>query len=207
MALVRDAVRLWAMSAFLLAPLIASDCFADCIACWELKGTIIHMKDGSKIEGYATWNEAWVESELRGKKQFPEVIFDPSANLMITDIEVYTHIRSIKYPDDKALVTTRRPIRVEINEIKDVKLNPGPHDGYGGAGDLPVVSPRIADLLQTKPVASCEYGEGLADVYLLSYDKSFPSEELQRLCEQGISDEQVKNLEARDIIRLVYPFD
>ncbi|MEJ2718836.1 MAG: hypothetical protein P8182_17190, partial [Deltaproteobacteria bacterium] len=115
-----------------------------------------------------------------------------------------------KYPIEKALVATREPISVNVNEIKEVKLIPGPLDGYGGARGIPLVAPRIADLLQTKPSASCriDYECGLADCFWVSYDKSFPAEELRRLCETEGSDKKiVKSLKARDIFSLSFPFD
>jgi hypothetical protein len=210
-------------AAMLFTLTIASDCPADCLACWELRGVIVNLKDGTRIEGYATWNHAWAregncecscsnsngdESASRERSpvnanEFPGVIFHPAA--AIKCITVYTHLRSIKYPW-AAVVTTNEPIKLGIGEIEDIKLTPGPHDGYGGAGDIPLVSPRFADLLQTKPAASCESGDGFA--YWVSYDRSFPEEELRRLCEQFESDEEVvKKLKARDIFSLYFAGD
>jgi len=42
----------------------------------------------------------------------------------------------------------------------------------------------------------------------VSYEKSFPLEELRRLCEQGVSGAEIrKSLEARDIINLYFSYD
>ncbi len=209
------------MTALLLMGPVGGDCRADCIACWKLKGVIVRLKNGSMSKGYATWNESWAwigyqysntagkateKQVLDANKEFPEVIFDPLA--LIDEIAVYTHVRSIKYPVKNRLLATRAPTVLKVKDIRYVKLNPGPHDGYKGAGRLPLVSRRIADLLRTKPVASCNYNSGAADVYWVSYDKSFPKAELRRLCEQQQSDEEVvKRLKARDIFSLHYDYD
>jgi len=213
----RDTILTSLLLVFLVAAWLTSNCHADCMACWELKGVIVQLKNGAAIEGYATWNDSWAalglgsygEKQKQGpeiKIEFPKVIFDPRAK--IHKISVYTHLRSIQYPVADALVTLRDPVRVEVKDIKDLKLNPGPYDGYKGAGSLPLVSERIADLLQTKPSASCDYDEGAGDMYWVSYDPSFPAEELQRLCEEHISDEELeKKLKARDIFGLYYAYD
>ena len=113
------------VAALLLAALFASDCPALCLSCWKLKGVLVHLKNGTTIEGYAAWNDVWAqlgyeasgeqskappEQELAAKKEFPEVIFDARAR--IEGISVYTHLRSIKYPVKDALVATRKPVRV-----------------------------------------------------------------------------------------------
>ncbi|MBI4962542.1 MAG: hypothetical protein HY913_04635 [Desulfomonile tiedjei] len=207
--------------ALMLTPLVLTDCHAqspeDCIACWRLKGVLVSLRDGTTIKGYAIWNDNWAalglgsygEKQKQGpeiKIEFPKVIFDPRAK--IPKISVYTHLRSIKYPVANGLVTLRDPVQVNAEDIKDLKLNPGPHDGYKGAGRLPIVSERIADLLQTKPSASCHYDEGAGDMYWVSYDKSFAAEKLQRLCEEHNSDEELeKKLKARDIFSLYHAYD
>lgn len=208
-------------SALLLATQLTSDCHADCMVCWQLKGVVVQLKNGTTIEGYATWNDSWaafgyqsssagdansIERALENQKAFPEVVFDPKAQ--ITGIDVYTHLRSIKYPVPEALVTLRDPVQVDVEDIKDLKLKPGPHDGYEGALRLPLVSERTADLPQTKPSASCHYDARAGDMYWVSYDKSFPAEELQRLCDGYISDTELeKKLEGRDIFSLYYAYD
>jgi hypothetical protein len=209
------------VAVLLLATWVTSDCHADCMACWQLKGVFVLLNNDTKIEGYAAWNDSWaahgyqgssapdensIKQALENMKEFPGVVFDPKAQ--INKISVYTHLRSIKYPVANALVATSERVRLSIKEIKDLKLNPGPHDGYDGAGQLPLVSTRIADLLQTKPSASCEYGEGTGDMYLVSYDQSFPAEELQRICQEHLLDKELeKKLEARDIFSLYYAYD
>jgi hypothetical protein len=212
----RKSIGFFVVMALVLAAWLTSDCHADCMACWQLKGVVVHLKNGTTIKGYATWNESWAafgyqSSGLSDKKsidralvknKFPKAIFDPKAQ--IDGIIVYTHLRSIKYPVANALVTLRDPIRVNKEDIKDLKVNPGPHDGYDGAGRLPLVSERIDDLLQTKPSAVCEYDAGLADGYCISYDKNFPKKELERLCRD---DKARKRLQSRDIFCLYWAYD
>ncbi len=183
MLCLRNTILLSPLLVFLVIACLTSDSHAGCIACWELKGVIVRLKNGGAIEGYAIWNDFWAElgyadssynesgndenalkQALKDMKQFPEVIFDPKAD--VHDIDVYTHIRSIKYPVAKGLVTLRNSVRVNVWEIECVKLKPGPHDGYIGAGSLPLVSERVADLLQTKPAASCHNDSGWADEVL-----------------------------------------
>ncbi len=177
----RKTISFSVVAALLLAALVSSNCLATCIACFQLKGVLIRLKDGTTIKGYAAWNQAWAEigylssnpqasigeQALMTIKEFPEVIFDPMAR--IDEITVYTHLRAIKYPIENALVATREPTRVYVKEIQNLKMSPGPYDGYHGASGLQVESPRIADLLQTKPAASCCYDEGVADVCWVSY--------------------------------------
>jgi len=142
-----------ALVAFLVVALVAGDCLAVCLSCWKLNGVRVRLEDGTTVEGYAVWNDVWADlgysrssddgraSNARTagtKKQFPEVIFDPPAR--IDAISVYTHLRPIEYPVEDALVATRKPIRVTVKEMRELKLNPGPHDGYEGAGHIPVVS-------------------------------------------------------------------
>jgi len=202
----------------MLGALITSDCLADCVACWQLKGVVVRLKNGSLIEGYATWNDAWAEFEYKysGKgdpprgagKTFPDVIFDPAAR--IDSIYVYTQLRSIKYPRNGALVATRERVSLSVKDIKELQLKPGPHDGYEGAGYIPQVSEKMADLLQTKPVASCEYDMGLADVYWVSYDKNFPAKELQLLCSDEkatLSKKELTSFAARGVFELYFAYD
>ena len=131
----------------------------------EIGGVLVSLRDGATIKGYAIWNDGWatlgyssyidrrkdwqasLKRIIETRKPFPAVIFDPAAQIRI--ITVYTNLRSTKYPVAKGLVTLRDPVEVHVQDIKDLKLNPGIHDGYQGAGGLPLVSERIADLLQT----------------------------------------------------------
>jgi hypothetical protein len=225
MLCLRNAILLSLFLVFLVIACLTSDGHAGCIECWELKGVIVRLKNGSTIEGYAKWNDFWAElgyanssynesgkdenalkEALKDMKQFPNVIFDPKAH--IDSIHVYTHLRSIKYPVAKGLVTLRDPVQVNVWEIEHVKLNPGPHDEYNGAGSLPLVSERVADLLQTKPAASCLFDKGPGDEYWVSYDKSFPKKELKRLCDESPwRSEEIQRLKARDIFRLYYAYD
>jgi hypothetical protein len=85
----------------MLSAWIAGDCLGDCIACWQLRGVIVHLKDGETIKGHAIWNDAWawveysstnqedpVARALDPQKQFPYAIFDPEAK--IDRITVYS---------------------------------------------------------------------------------------------------------------------
>ncbi|MEW6352402.1 MAG: hypothetical protein AB1646_25400 [Thermodesulfobacteriota bacterium] len=172
---------------------------------------LIRLKDGTTIEGYAKWNDEWAEiraEEPHEKlKKFPEIIFQSGPD--ITVIGVHTHLRSIKYPVRNLLVATRECLPVLVREVEEIKLNPGPHDDYAGAGSIPVVSPRVADLLQTKPLASCHFDAGISDDYWLSYDPDFSTARLKQLCEnkeQG--SEGVQDLSGRrNVIHLSFPFD
>ncbi len=116
----RDTILVSLLLPFLVAAWPTSDCHADCIACWQLKGVIVQLKNGTTIEGYAKWNDSWaalgygdsysgdenaIKRAWENRKEFPEVIFDPKAQ--IDGIAIYTHLRSIKYPVASELITPK----------------------------------------------------------------------------------------------------
>ncbi len=158
------------------------------------------------MEGYVPWNDAWLPHGSSEKK-FPEAVFEPRVE--VEWIQIYANLRPIEFPHANALVTLQKGATVPVKDIQELRLKPGPYDGYAGAGDIPVVSSRIADLLQTKPVASCHGDTGMADVYWVSYNKGITAKQLDCLCkEQWISlIDYGENLERNNVVKLVFPYD
>ena len=51
---------------------------ADCIACFELKGVRIQMKDGHRLSGYVRWNAS--RFDMPGPDSgFPDILLDAKA--------------------------------------------------------------------------------------------------------------------------------
>ena len=146
--------------------------------CWELKGLAVDLKNGTTVTGYTRWNKEAV-SDAGYKGQFPEVLFEMPANA----IDLYTDLEKVVYPIQEALVTKKEPLLIPAGEIIRLLAKPGPHDGYRGAGNIPLVSPKIATLLHTKPNALCEGDEGgVISFYWLAYNERISQEDLLWLC-------------------------
>ncbi len=59
MLCLRNTILLSTLLAFLVIACLPSESHAGCIECWELKGVIVQLKNGTTIEGYAKWNDFW----------------------------------------------------------------------------------------------------------------------------------------------------
>ena len=197
---------------------------ADCIACWQLKGVRLHLTSGKELVGYALWNETWpglvYKPSVSPETGFPEVL------LKLRDVQKqhgqtngWTFVRfyfadslyATVYPDSGLVISTAPEFEVPLEDITQVRGEPGPFEDYEGAGYLPVVTERTTELLQTRePVASCEYHPDVGYViYWVSYDRQIGQKHLRVLCEEpwGSVISPSHGLEARGIIGLEISYD
>jgi hypothetical protein len=172
--------RAWLISGivFFFLMMLPMRGFADCIACFQLKGVEVILKDGRIVTGHMPWNDSWVAVRTKTKKKFPDIVFELGKT---GSVSVYTHLKSIKYPIN-GVVATQKPLRIPISDVKQLIAKPGGFEGVDGATRLPVVSERIADLLQTPPEAFCTWDANVADVYWVSYNKNIPKAQIDCLC-------------------------
>jgi hypothetical protein len=178
---------------------------ADCMACWELKGITLELKDGKEHEGYIIWNDAWVQGQT--SKSFPDLLFDNQNG--VKTITFYLDIRAINYPDSGLKVSVGLQREIPVDSISHIKLKAGVHDGYVGAGRIPVVSERTAQMLLTKPVATCTGKGPLSIVTWLSYNQRFGKEELDCLCNPELIDliQWSRDFEGNKLVRLEFSYD
>jgi hypothetical protein len=179
--------------------------FALCGACWELKGIAVDLEDGTTVTGYIGWNEdAIIDAGYQGK--FPEVLLEMERKAIV----LYTDLEKIVYPVKGALVSTKQPLSIPVGRIIRVLPKPGPHDGYRGAVEIPLVSPEIAALLRSKPDAFCEGDEGgVTSVFWLAYNKRISSKDIIWLCRYPWV-EIIRNsddLQKDGVFRLDFPYD
>ncbi len=151
-----------------------------CMACFQLRGVEIILDDGRIVKGYIAWNDEWVTVFTNTKKKFPDIIFLREDRDVVS---VYTHLRTIKFPI-KGIVATKDPMVIRIPEIKRLVAKPGAFEGMAGATRLPLVSERIARLLQMPPEGYCTYDASVADVYWVSYNKNITKAQIDCLCEK-----------------------
>lgn len=178
---------------------------ADCLACWELKGTVVELKNGKILEGCVTWNDAWLLG--RTSTKFPDVVFEAESG--VRNISFYSDIRTISFPDSGLKVSVGLPQRIPVDSISTIHLKPGVHDGYVGAGEIPVVSTRTAQSLLTRPVASCNGQGPLSIIYWVSYNQRFGEEELQCLCNPKLIDlvRWTRDFESNKLVKLEFAYD
>lgn len=178
---------------------------ADCLACWQLYGVTITMRDGQILEGHIVWNHSWYQTN---EKDFPRNILKLENRMK--ELKYYYDIQSIKYPIE-GLKVSAGPIKMlPLRNIAKIELRKSIHDGYGGAGDIPEVRKRWVKALQTrKPVTIYETSGGLSDIFFLSYNKAITKEVWENALKSpfGPIIESSNELEKIQIIKLVFPFD
>jgi hypothetical protein len=163
------------------------------------------LKGGEILEGYTRWNDAWLSRKT--KVGFPEAVLETEGG--VKSITFYSDIRTITYPDSGLRVSVGQPRTIVVDSISSLKLRPGVHDGYEGAGNIPVVSERTAQSLLTKPVAICS-GEGaLSTIYWISYNQRFGEEELRCLCHPELINYigWSEDFERNKLVRLEFAYD
>ncbi|MFZ2445656.1 MAG: hypothetical protein WAW37_04820 [Syntrophobacteraceae bacterium] len=146
---------------------------------------------------------------MEHKYEFPEGLLAMAHETHQT-IDLYTDLEKVPYPFKGAVVTTKEPLRLPVERIIHVFAKPGPHDGYRGAGAIPLVSSEIVKLLHSKPHASCKGDAGgVTAVYWLAYAEFISQKDIDCLCGEPWTEliENCKLLQANHIFRLDFPYD
>jgi hypothetical protein len=194
--------------AFLFQP---GSLHADCLACFELKGVQATMKDGQKHSGYVGWNHAWFTS--REKSKFPDTLLSRESwgPCPRESIPLYRKVYMIRFPMT-ALVTKKRDLlTLRFSDVETMSAKPMEHDGYQGAGGLPVLSLTAIRLLsESKPHASIKQDADVADHYLISFNPEIDEPKLREIYDdlkKWLTMEKIKKLEESRIIFFSLPYD
>ncbi len=185
---------------FICAPIFA------CCACWELKGISVILEDGSAISGYVGWNEeCFREMGPNTDGKFPDVLLE-----LKRPIYIDTELEKVNYPFAGAVVALKEPSQIALEKIIQILPKPGPFEGYKGAGAIPVVSTKVARLLQSKPNAICEGDDGgVATIYWIAYNERVSQKDIDVLCNEPWIDliDNSDRLQESGIFRLIFAYD
>ena len=194
--------------AFLFQP---SYLHADCLACFELKGVQITMKDGQKYSGYVGWNPAWFTS--REKSKFPDTLLrrESWGPYPRESIPLYRKVYSIRFPVTSLVTNNSDLLTLRFSVVESMSAKPMEHDGYQGAGGLPVLSLTAIRLLsESKPYASIMLDADVADHYLISFHPEIDEPKLRKIYDgikNGIAKDKIKELEESRIIFFIASYD
>jgi hypothetical protein len=194
--------------AFLFQP---GSLHADCLACFELKGVRVTMKGGQKYSGYVGWNTAWFTS--REKSKFPDTLLDrerwgpyPRESIML-----YRKVYPIRFPVTALVTRNRDLLTLRFSDVTSMSAKPMEHDGYQGAGGLPVLSMTAIRLLsESKPYASIRQDADVSDHYLISFNPEIDEPKLRKIYDDiknWLTNEKIKELEESRIIFFNLSYD
>ncbi len=193
---------------FLFQP---SNLHADCLACFELKGVQVTMKDGQKYSGYVGWNPAWFTS--REKSKFPETLLSRESwgPYPRESIPLYRKVYTIRFPMTALVTRNRDLLTLRFSDVETMSAKPMEHDGYQGAGGLPVHSLMAIRLLsESKPYASIKQDADVADHYLISFNPEIDEPKLRKIYDDiknWLTNEKIKELEESRIIFFSLAYD
>lgn len=108
----------------------------------------MEVTNGDMISGYVRWNPAWF-TDKNEKTIFPDALFKSKSCKKWGDpLVLYKKVYPIDKPFKKTkcfeknflfLVTSDADmIKIPVKELKDIQSEPKKHDGYSGAGEVPV---------------------------------------------------------------------
>jgi hypothetical protein len=159
-----------------------------------LRGVTIELKDSSIISGYVIWNEAWF-AHKDYKPKFSETLVDIESlrkyfTWQADSLTIYKNVYIIDKPfkvidyshkPEMFLVTSDSDIgKFPLNAIKSIKAKPIEHDGYNGAGGIPIYSMKSLEMLTQKmPVAVIIEDTGVSDNYYIRYNPEIKEDELK----------------------------
>lgn len=196
----------------------AHNAFADCSACFVLRGVRVQTKNGQKISGYVGWNEAWFKRDIYDIK-FPDSLIDSKAWENTTPefsefVTLYTRVYSLSRLE-KGLVTTKSGIlKIRVSNVEKIIATPMRYDGYGCAG-LPIQSmTEIRWLTNNRPKAVFTKNYFVSDRYIISYNRRAGKRELEEISkrlEMASSEEElrkiIRQLRGRRIVVLDIGYD
>ena len=206
------------LSAVLLFPFICfaflfhpSYLHADCLACFELKGVRVTMKDGQKHSGYVGWNPAWFTS--REKSKFPDTLLSRESweSYPRESIPLYRNVYRIRFPLTALVTRNRDVLTLRFSDVETMSAKPMEHDGYQGAGGLPVLSLTAIRLLtESKPYAFIKQDADVADYYLISFNPEIDEPKLRNIYDdlkKWLTTDKINELEESRIIFFNLPYD
>jgi hypothetical protein len=131
-----------------LLPAIGNMTFAACWGCFILKGVRVEVTNGDMVSGYVRWNPEWF-ADNNEESAFPNSLFKSKYSKEWGDpFVIYREVYPIDKPfkDSKYfgknflfLVTSDADmVKIPLKELKDIRGEPKKHDGYSGAGEVPV---------------------------------------------------------------------
>ena len=175
----------------------AHNAFADCSACFVLRGVRVQTKNGQKISGYVAWNENLFKIDIHDIK-FPDSLIDSKA-WYSEFVTLYTRIYSLSRLE-KGLVTTRSGIlKIRVSNVEKIIATPMRYDGYVGAGGLPIQSmTEIRWLTNNRPKAVFTVNYFVSDRYIISYNRRVGKRELEEISkrlEMASSGEELRKIE------------
>jgi hypothetical protein len=184
---------------------------ADCLACFELKGVQVTMKDGQKYSGYVGWNPAWFTS--REKSKFPDTLLSRESwgPYPRESIPLYRKVYTIRFPMTALVTRKGDSLTLRFSDVETMSGKPMEHDGYQGAGGLPVLSLTAIQLLsKSKPYASIKQDADVADHYLISFNPEIDETKLRKIYDDikiWITKDKIKKLEESRIIFFSLAYD
>ena len=193
----------------------ASHVFAECLACNELRGVRIEMKNGSEITGYVHWNASWFTEQWRNR--FPQSLIEPAAREdQRTDLIIYTKLLPVPGNRNRTVTTKSNQVELTQGEIAGIASAEMPFEGRDGTGGVPIVSEKAFELLESaKPVAIAAKPEevlGMCTFHFISFEPSIGKKKLETIAKEIAStskgrEERLKQLEQQRIVALLFCSD
>lgn len=187
----------------LFSSIIVNDVKAVCLACSELRGVKISMKDGHTHEGYVHWNEAWLKNQ---SPRFPDSLIDPIASVEHKQLTLYKQIFPITKPVKSVVTTESYLTKVERSQIATITANPMKYDGYDGTS-LNLVSKVALNWLTTEKQAAILLIEntGVSDEYIISYNSKITNaKKLKKIFKE---EKNKQKLERMRILVMSFAYD
>lgn len=202
---------------FIIALLFLNICFmantarADCLACFELRGVRIEMKNGTTHRGYVEWNSVWFKE--RETAIFPDALLSSEGwqYSPLKAVRVYTKVYKVKHPLPVLVTTRTDSTTLPTSDIQKMLTSPQEYDGYQDAVGLPSLSLRAIQMLsEAEPSAVWQDDSGVMDIYLVSFNREIGKDKLRRIYDvlsKDHSPQKVEELEDLQIIYLSLPYD
>lgn len=183
---------------------------ADCLACFELKGVQIELKNGRMHRGYVQWNFVWFKE--RENARFPDSLLSSESWQYppLEFVRLYKEVYKVEHPLPVLVTTSTGTINIALSDIKKMVPAPQELDGYQGAAGLPFLSQTAIRLLsEGEPYALLKDDSGVADVYLISFNQDITLDKLRQIHAglKSISPQEVTKLEESQVIHLSIPYD
>ena len=164
---------------------ILKQSFADCQACWTLKGVNITLNDNSTVVGYVMWNNGWLAMnfpDTEKQDNFSDSLFIYHQKLD-RKLVVYKNIMTFDNLFSNHPIAINDIDTINIDNIKVIKQTKLEHDGLTGASYIQIISIQLANKLENPPVASYKFRSKLGpiDTYIISFNNDYNKEKLEEI--------------------------